>query len=200
MGTLIFLGIVIAILIFIIRIIVKLIQHKSITTILRTAAIILVIYSVLWIIYYFSGSYKTIPLGTEICFDDWCATVTKIDNPPSLATGNDCIQPRGKFIVLHLKMINEAKRIAQRPSVPRVHIIDGKSTFYAFSEKGQHALEKQLGEQLPFDSRLELNQSLETEMVFDVPVTAKNLRILIEEGPFITTILFDDNKKVFAIP
>jgi hypothetical protein len=81
-----------------------------------------------------------------------------------------------------------------------VHIIDEKGTRYAFSVTGQQALERQTGAQLPFDSGLELHQSLETELVFDIPAKARNLKVLIEEGPFITTLLFDDNMKVFAIP
>jgi hypothetical protein len=200
MGTIIFLGIVITILILIIRVVVKLIQHKSIASIMRTVAIVMGCYIVLWIIYYFSSSFKIIPLGSEICFDDWCSTVTKIDNPASLGKGDETIHPIGKFFILHLKMINEARRISQKPSEPRVHILDDKGTRYSFSEKGQHALEDQCGKQLPFDSRLELHQSLETLLVFDIPVTAGNPVVLIEEGPFITTLLFDDNKKVFAIP
>ncbi len=200
MGTLIFLAIVITILTLFIRIIVRLIQHKSISKILRNVAIVLGVYGILWVVIYFTSSYKNIPPGSEICFDDWCATLTRADTVSSFGTGNEAIYPHGKFYILHLKMINEAKRIAQRPSEPRVHIIDEKGTWYAFSESGQQALERQTGAQLPFDSRLELHQSLETKLVFDIPLTARNLKVLIEEGPFITTLLFDDNKEVFAIP
>jgi hypothetical protein len=200
MGALIFLAIVVTILIVIIRIIIKLIQGRSIMPNLKRIAIGACIYSIVWVIYYCAGTYKSIPLGSEICFDDWCTTVSEIESPLSLGTENNLLHPNGKFFVLHLKMINEAKRIAQRPSEPRVHIIDEKGTRYAYSETGQQALERQTGVQLPFDSRLELHQSLETELVFDIPLTARNLKVLIEEGPFITTILFDDNKEVFAIP
>jgi len=200
MGAIIFLAIVITILTVIIRIIIKLIRGQSIVPNLRRVAIGIFCYSILWIFYYLSASYKTIPVGQEICFDDWCATLTRADTVSSFGTGNEAIYPHGKFIVLHLKMINEAKRIAQRPSEPRVHIIDEKGHRYAFAETGQQALERQTGAQSPFDSRLELHQSLETKLVFDIPLTARSLKVLIEEGPFITTLLFDDNKKVFAIP
>ena len=94
MGTIIFLAIFVTILTLCIRIIVKLIQHKSIASILRTVAIVTGCYSVLWIIYYFSGSYKVIPLGTEICFDDWCTTVTKIDSASVLGLGRDPLHSR----------------------------------------------------------------------------------------------------------
>jgi len=200
MGTIIFLGLVITILTLIIRIIVRLIQHKSISGILRNVAIVLGVYVILWIIYYFGSSYKNIPLGSEICFDDWCTTLTQADTVSSIGTGNDAIHTDGKFYILHLKMINEARRISQRPSEPRVHIIDSKGMFSSFSEKGQEAYEKQFGKQLPFNSRLELHQTLETVMVFDIPAGACDPKVLIEEGPFITTLLFDDNKKVYAIP
>jgi hypothetical protein len=97
-------------------------------------------------------------------------------------------------------MSNNAKGIAQKPSEPRVHIIDDNGNSYSFSPEGQLALEKQKGKQIPIDERLELHQSLETQLVFDVPKDAKGLKALIEEGPFITKLLFNENKEVFLIP
>ncbi|MBK7305476.1 MAG: hypothetical protein IPI30_21340 [Saprospiraceae bacterium] len=97
-------------------------------------------------------------------------------------------------------MSNHARGIAQKPSEPRVHITDEKGNSYSFSLAGQQALEKQIGKQIPLDERLELNQSLETQLVFDVLKDARRLEILFEEGPFITRLLFNENREVFLTP
>lgn len=153
----------------------------------------------LWGIFYLMSRDKPVPLRTDICFDDWCATVTKIEKPIFLGMENQKLNPQGQFII-NIKMSNHARGIAQKPSEPRVHIIDEKGNSYSFSPVGQQTLEKQIGNQIPIDERLELNQSLETQLVFDIPKAAKRLKVLIEEGPFITKLLFNENRDVFLIP
>jgi hypothetical protein len=200
MTTLIFFGTIIAILIYLVRLIIKIIKRKTITSTLLTLILIIVTYTGLWGILYFIRSDKPVSLGTDICFDDWCATVTRIEKPIILGIENQKLNPQGQFIILNIKMSNHARGIAQKPSEPRVHITDEKGNSYSFSVAGQQALEKQIGKQIPIDERLELNQSLETQLVFDISKEAKKLKILIEEGPFITKLLFNENRDVFLIP
>ena len=200
MATLIFFGTIITLLIFLIRLIIKVVKHKTIASTFRTLVIIILSYSVLWGVFYFISTDKVVPFGTDICFDDWCSTITKIEQPKILGMTKQELNPHGQFIILNIKMSNHARGIAQKPSEPRVHIIDEKGNSYSFSAEGQQALEKQIGKQIPIDERLELNQSIETQLVFDIPKDAKNLKALIEEGPFITKLLFNENKEVFLIP
>lgn len=136
------------------------------------------------------------PLGTDVCFDDWCATITQIDKTNKLAS----IKEGRQFIILHIRMSNRARGIAQKPSEPRIHIIDNTGQVWAYSESGQKTLENVTGKQISLDQKLELHQSLETELVFDVPQNATGLMVLIEEGPFITELLLPDNRKVFRVP
>jgi hypothetical protein len=157
--------------------------------------IIFLTYTLLWTIFYFTSSNKEISLGTDICFDDWCATVTQIERQTVL--GNQ--KPSGQFIILHIKMSNKAKRIAQKPSEPRVHIKDEKGNSWTFSLQGQMALNNLIGNQIAIDQKLELHQSLETQLVFDIPQNEKKLYALIEEGPFVTKLLLQDDSKVFLI-
>ena len=97
-------------------------------------------------------------------------------------------------------MSNHARGIAQKPSEPRIHIIDGNGNIYSFSEAGQQALERQIGKQISIGTRLELHQSVDTQLVFDLPGDAQNSKVLIEEGPFITQLLFWEDKEVFLVP
>lgn len=200
MTTLIFLGTIIALLIFLVRLIMKAIKRENIVSTFRAVVIIVLSYSVLWGFFYFISSDKVVPFGTDICFDDWCATVTKFERPETLGKGDQELFPHGQFLILNIKMSNQAKGIAQKPSEPRVHILDEKGNSYSFSTKGQQVLEKQNGKQIPIDKKLELHQSLETQLVFDIPKNARNLKVLIEEGPFITKLLFNEDREVFLIP
>ncbi len=195
MATLIFFLTLIAIIVFTIQIIIKLFKHKSIKSSLRLLIIVITAYSFLWIFFYFKSSKIIVPLGTDICFDDWCATITKVEQMKTL--GNE--KPKGQFIILNIRMSNHARGIAQKPSEPRVHIFDGQGHFYSISKRGQKALERLIGKQLPLDEMLELHQSLETQLVFDIPSDVKGANGLIEEGPFITKLLFQNNKQVFKL-
>ena len=200
MTALIFFGTIIAIVVFLVRLIMKVVKHKNIASTFKTLVIIVLSYLVLWGIFYFISSVTIVPFGTDICFDDWCATVTKFERPKTLGKENQELNPHGQFIILNIKMSNQARGIAQKPSEPRVHIVDEKGNSYSFSPEGQQALEKQIGNQIPIDERLELHQSLETQVVFDIPKDARYLKVLIEEGPFITKLLLNENKEVFLIP
>ncbi len=195
MATLVFFLTFIAIIVFTIQIIIKLFKHKSIKNSLRLLIIIIAAYSLLWIFFYFNSAEIIVPLGTDVCFDDWCATITKAEQVKILRDE----KPNGQFIILHIRMSNHARGIAQKPSEPRVHIVDGLGHSFSISETGQKALENSIGKQLPLDEKLELHQSLETQLVFDIPSDIKTANGLIEEGPFITKLLLQDNKEVFEL-
>ncbi len=196
MAGLIFIGAFITVFILFIRIIIKLIKHKSIVATFRTITIISFCYGLLWVIFYLKSTEVAIPFGKDVCFDDWCATITHVERPKTLGKQN----PHGQFIVLHVRMSNHAKGIAQKPSEPRVHLIDAQGHLWAFSKDGQQALENVVGRQIPIDEKLELHQSLETQLVFDIPQNAKKIKAIMEEGPFITRLLLHDDIKVFVLP
>ena len=199
MATLIFFATIITVFVLGIKAIIKLIKHKNSLPSFRRMAIVILAYCLLWTVFYFKSTNKPVPFGTDICFDDWCATITKTEQPKTLGQENQLLYPHGQFFVLNIKMSNHARGIAQKPSEPRVHILDGQGHSYTFSTEGQQALENSFGKQISIDERLELNQSLETQLVFDIPKEAKNLYALIEEGPFITKLLFREDNKIFSL-
>lgn len=199
MATLIFLLTIITLFILVIIIIIKIINRKSNIAVFRAMAIVISSYCLLWAVFYFKSTNKPVPTGTDICFDDWCVSLTKVDQPISLRKGNQLVNPHGRFFVLHIQMSNHARGIAQKPSEPRIHIVDGPGHRYTFSKEGQQALETLSGKQTSIGEKLELHQSLETQLVFDIPKEAKDLYVLIEEGPFITNLLFPDDKEIFVL-
>jgi len=192
MTTLIFLITVLCLMVLIISSIVKIIRRKPVKSTLRIIVIIVCGYSAVWLICFFTSSFNPVPLGTDVCFDDWCATIVNVEKMPSKQMDSD-------VMILQVTMSNHARGIAQKPSEPRIHIIDTDGRYWAYSAKAQEDLEKKIGKQPNIDARLQLGESLQTKLAFAVPRTAKGQKILIEEGPFITKFLFPVDQPVFII-
>ena len=196
MTTLLFLLTFLTLLVLLITLVVKASRRKPVRPTAKLMAYTIGGYAGLWVIFHFLSGYLTVPLGTDTCFDDWCATVTKVEIAPGQlpAPPTDSI-----WVVLYVKMSNQARGIAQKPSEPRVHLIDGRGGYWAVSDRGQQALEKTTGKLPDIGSRLELHQSLETQLVFAIPVKVKKVKALIEEGPAITKLLLPEDRQVYDV-
>jgi hypothetical protein len=199
MKTLVFLLTFFTLLILSVIVITKAIKRKPIISTVKKMAFIIAGYLMIWIIFYLNSSYDIVPLGTDVCFDDWCATITQVENGPLVQKQFSMLVADSTYIVIHITMSNHARGIAQKPSEPRIHILDEKNTAWPYSIAGQGILEKVEGKQAPLDSRLELHQSIDTKLVFAVPASVKGLKVLIEEGPFITKLLFPASQEVFIV-
>jgi hypothetical protein len=199
MKELVFILTLIIVIVLFVRLIVLLIRRKFTRKDIRLLSIIILTYTVIWLVFKFTVNYRPVPFGTDICFDDWCATVTSFEKTDSLGGEIQKASPVGQYIILHIRMSNHARGIAQKPSEPRVSVIDDNGKSLQYSVDGQHALERLTGLQARVDARLELHQSRETELVFDVPSEATDLKAIIEEGPFITRLIFPSDKEVFLL-
>jgi len=190
MASLIFLLTVLTLIVLFIRIIVKLTRRKPVRCGLIAMGVAVVVYGIGWIVFRLTLEVTPVPLGTQVCFDDWCATVNKIEQK---AAGDSTL------ITLHIEMFNNARGIAQTPSEPRVHLLDANGTAWSYSANEQRIYEKQNGVQPGIAHRLELHQSMETVLVFTDPKNSAGLKALIEEGPWITDLLFPVDEQVFLI-
>ena len=199
MTTLLFLITFLTLLALVVTLIVKAIRRKSVKPTAKIMALVIGGYTGLWVIFYFMSAYLTVPLGTDTCFDDWCATVTRVETAPLLPSTMPAPPADSIWVILHVTMSNQARGIAQKPSEPRVHLIDGRGGYWGISAKGQQALEKTTGKLPDIGSRLELHQSLETQLVFAVPAKVKKVKALIEEGPFITKLLLPEDRQVYDV-
>lgn len=84
------------------------------------------------------------------------------------------------------------------PSDPRLWLEDDAGHVFQTSVTGQRALENLNGPLFALDQKLELNQALDTKIVFEVPVNTK-LKAVIEEGPPFLYLLLPTDKQYFAL-
>jgi hypothetical protein len=199
MSTLLFFAVIILILVLVGGIIINALRRRPIARKARLLAGVVIAYAAIWSIFYISSSEKPVPFNTDVCFDDWCATVAGLDTAETLGSGPAAIRAKGTFYILHIRISNHARGIAQSPSEPRIHIVDGQGQIWAYSADGQKALEGAEGKQKDIGERLELYEALDTKLVFDIPRNERGLKALIEEGPFITNLLLPEDREVFLL-
>jgi hypothetical protein len=182
MYSLLFILTVLSLIVLSIVTIIAAIRHRPVKKKLITITIITMGYSMVWVFFYLNSIYIPVPLGTDICFDDWCATITKIERQPIGPESN------ARYIA-YVTMANHARGIAQKPDEPRIYIVDSR---------GNRTLATQYGK-TPLNAKLQLHQSLQTTVMFTVPANSKELRLLIEEGPFIANFVFPEDQQVFVV-
>jgi len=199
MTSLIFMLTAIALIVLVIRLIIKLIRGRPALPSLKIIVIVVAMYGVGWLFFYWGSKNVPVSFGTEVCFDDWCATVTQIECGPVIQKQFEKLNSDSAYIIIHIRMTNQARGIAQTPSNPRVHILDNKGTAWPYSAAAQRLLESVSGIQPGIGHRLDLHQSLETLFAFAVPKNTGDIKALIEEGPPITNLLFPGDKMVFKI-
>lgn len=198
MASLIFMLTAVALIVLVIRLIIKIIRGRPVLASLKVILLIIFVYGAGWLFFYWSGKNVSVAFGTEACFDDWCATVTQTESGPAVQKQFAPRSTDSTYIVVHIRMLNRARGIAQTPSDPRVHMLDEKGNSYAYSASAQKLLETTSGPQPGIGHRLDLHQSLETLLAFAVPKNAGGLNVLIEEGPPITNLIFPEDKMVFV--
>ena len=190
MTTLVFFLIVLILIVLFIRLLIKLIRRKPTLFTIRSIAIVILAYGLTWVTFALTKKMIIVPMGSDVCFDDWCSTVTKAERQPTA----DSI-----VVILHIRMSNHARGIGQKPSEPRVHILDADGHAWGYSAKWQKNYEEHHASQPGIGTRLQLHQSMETVLVFALPKGSTGLKAFIEEGPWITNLLFPEDYQVFLL-
>jgi hypothetical protein len=133
---------------------------------------------------------RKLALGTDKCFDDWCATVINARSTPD-ADGSTTT----KRVAVTLRVTNRAQRAAFRPSQPRISLVLAAGVEVTPSVDGQREFEKQAGPQDDLAKRLVAGESFESTLVFEVPAATREASVVLLEGPVIITrfLVGDEN-------
>jgi hypothetical protein len=160
----------------------KAMQLKSFKKILRLGVYIVAAYTLIWLWYFLKKTNRPVSLGTDVCFDSWCATIDSVNRQPS-ASGDSIV------ITLSVRIANHPPGTTGKPTDPRILLFDGEG----------HHWRAVATEGVPFDSRLAVNEIKETKLVYRLPGMAKHVKALVEEGPWVLTLIFPQDQDVFDI-
>jgi hypothetical protein len=115
----------------------------------------------------------------------------------SLGDGDSRAAPRGVFRVVTVAVRFDEDTICPRrprdlaltPNPRRVRLVDGSGDLHAIDPAGQRALEAVGGPQVLLTRPLKPGEAYRTELVFDVPASARDLRLLVTDDLPVTRIL-----------
>jgi hypothetical protein len=145
------------------------------------------VYAVILIGVSLTSKTRDLALGTNKCFDDWCATVAG-SRPLPLPNAAET-----KLLAVTLTVSNRARQAAFRPSQPRVTLVLPSGSEVSPSSLGQREFEKTAGPQEDLARRLVAGDSFQTTVVFEVPAATRDASVVLLEGPaFITRFLVGD--------
>jgi hypothetical protein len=103
--------------------VVLLAQGSPFAAAFRPLGSLLVLYAALLAIGSATSRERRVPLGTLLCFGDWCATV---DNVQNAAASPD----HDRVVTADVRITSVAKRVEMRGSHPAVYLIDADGTWY----------------------------------------------------------------------
>jgi hypothetical protein len=148
----------------------------------------------------FASSEKVLPAGgwkvfCEIDCHIWYS-VAGMQVADSLGPEMQQTAAKGQFVIVRLKTWFNENTISphrgNRPLVPgprRVVLVDDSGRSFGVSSEGQAALAALGGSSTPLDQALRPGESYTTDFVFDVPKTARGLRLLITDDDSATHLV-----------
>ncbi len=126
-------------------------------------------------------------VGTgEICIDDFGFTVVASRSIDSLGPPEQPVLPRGRFVVVSLRVNNHAKRVDYRFEPRIARLVGANGEEYEVSPEAQGALDAARSGIPSHATPLHPGESLTTDLVFDVPLAARGLmfRVSFASGLF----------------
>lgn len=124
---------------------------------------------------------RIIPMNQDLCLDEMCFAVVKVQTSSQLGPGNRQTRANGIFHIVTVRVTSQARRRVQREGGLRALLWspDGE---YQISPAGQRAWEEVHAETRALTTRLAPGESVFSDQVFDVPPQATNLSLVLSHG------------------
>jgi hypothetical protein len=143
---------------------------------------------------------RTLAMGQEHCFDDWCIAAVAAVQQPRIGAAPMTVMAQGRFVVVAVRVTSHAKAISQRELDTQLYLLDSAGRRYAVSTAGQRALDATgLGGQ-PLDTMLAPSGSFTHTTVFYVPMSASQLALVVAHDAFPGVLIIGDGQSLFHRP
>lgn len=127
-----------------------------------------------------------VPVGKSIRFDDFTFAIEG-----SKVRVLDKNEPEKRYLVIDMKVVNEAKRVSYKFRRSIVVMVDEKGVESGISAKGQVILDQERTTADPLASPLVADTSGTTKLAFELPAHVKNPRFKISHGGPILDVVDD---------
>jgi hypothetical protein len=159
----------------------RLARRRPARLVARAILACICIYAAILTAFSLTSRTRQLALGTDKCFDEWCATVTGAGSLPNANRA-----AASKLVAVTLHVSNRARGAAFRPSQPRVTLTFPTASA-APSASAQREFESHAGPQQDLAKRLAAGESFDTTLVFEVPAETRSASVVLLEGPAVVT-------------
>ena len=140
----------------------------------------LAVYGVLLLTGSATSSERRVPLGTSLCFDDWCVAVTGVQQAPARAAEGT--------VTADLRVFSDAKRVSQKGSGPRVFLIDDRRRWFEATVRPGDT---------PLDAELGPGEAFATRVHARVPPGTRIVAVRVWEGGWLDRLVPFDEESPF---
>lgn len=142
---------------------------------------------------------RTLAMGQERCFDDWCISAVRAVRQ-SVVGSSPSVAAQGSFVVVTVRVTSHAKGISQRAVDASLYALDSAGRRYDISPAAQRALDAAGQAGQPLDTELAPGASFTGTVAFDTPVNASGLALVVSHGAFPGVIIVGDEQSIFHRP
>ena len=193
LGTLVFLLFLLLLVSLLVVAFARRLKRRPARSVVLAIVITVAAYGIILLAVSLSSRTQPIAMGTDKCFDDWCATVVSAQALPATNGGGET-----RLLAVTLRISNQAQRAAFRPSQPRVFLELPSGDTLVPSVAAQHDFESHAGPQEALAKRLSAGESFQTVLVFSVPAATREAFVVVLEGPeSVTRFLVGDENSPF---
>lgn len=119
-------------------------------------------------------------LGGEIVHDDFGFRIESVQSFERLGPG--ALEPRGRFVVVHLEILNRAKRVPFQLDGWTPVLFDSTGAVHEPDGLGQAALQQEQGDAARLAGALGAGATITKVVAYDVPRDARDLRFKVHWG------------------
>jgi hypothetical protein len=124
---------------------------------------------------------RAIPMDHDLCFDELCFAVVKVQTAPELGPSSQPLRAKGLFFIVTVRASSHARGRAQSEQGLRAQLWSPGHQ-YQVSPAGQRAWNGTHAENVQLTTRLRPGQSVLSDQVFDVDGAAEDLGLVLSNG------------------
>lgn len=144
----------------------------------------LVLYAIVLLSVSLLSPQQKLTMHQDRCFDDWCLSVERVVQQPTIGTSARIVTARGEFSLVTVRVSSRAKAINQRALDVQVYLLDASNQHYDPSPIGQQALDATGKGGQSLSSELVPGGSFTHTVVFDLPKGSSHLALVVTHGLF----------------
>jgi hypothetical protein len=159
-------------------------QWKRARYVSLTLGSFLLLYAVVLLSVSLLSQEHVLAMHQERSFDDWCLSVERVVEQPTVGASPTSGDARGEFSLVTVHVSSRAKAITQRAPDAQVSLLDASNQRSDPSPAGQQALDARGQGGQPLSSALAPGGAFTRTVVFNLPKGSAHLALVVTHGLF----------------